>query len=103
MNAAARNRAAGQGHVDGFARELGLHGHVGDFFAARVQESLDLSLGLVDGRAAFTLLLGRQAGQAAHQGGHGTVLADVLGLGVFQSGTLFGGREIGLCRLHDLH
>ena len=61
VNAAAGNRSARKRHIDGFRSKLGLHDGLSELFAASVQKRFHLSLCLVDGRAAFTLLFGREA------------------------------------------
>ena len=103
MHAAAGKRAARQRHVDRFGGKLLLHRHFSERLAARLERGLDLALGAVDGLTAGALFLNRQLAQALHERRERTILAEVTGLGVFQSRRLLGGGEVSLGRLHDLN
>ncbi len=90
VDAARAASPAGQGDVDGLGRQALVQHGLGQFGPPRVQQRLDLLLGLVDLRAARALFLALQGCEALEQRSQRPLLAQEGGFFVFQRGGIPG-------------
>lgn len=102
VDAAEAAAAPGQGDVDRLGIQSRLHLRIGQRVAARIQQRLDLFLGLVDHRALRAPRVGVELAEALHLFGNLAGLAEVFGLRVFEGGRILRGGEVRLGSDHEL-
>jgi hypothetical protein len=95
MQAAARQAASGQRHIQRLRRKLDFELGILQRIAPCRQRRLYALLGDVDGGTGALALFRRQFAQTLEQRGQRTLLAEVARLGVLQLGGLGGSGKIG--------
>ena len=102
VNTPGERSAAGERHINRFARKLQIHRRLGKSLAALIKGLLNRLLGCIDLLPAHAALFDSQLAQLLHQERDFTGLTNELSLGILKRRRLFGPGENLLGRFNQL-